>query len=204
MERREAPKVVATPRGRMLPPARASGAARATERSAYTNRLLRARGASRRSTTALAPAVDRHRAKPHSSLPAVSADGPFWARFDSWRNETVSVTTVNENVTHLFVTFPGSAAQHDVVRCRPGIVTNSESAAIPDQRCTTACCIASGTSQALLRATPYPRACVRSPKEAATLSASFLKRSASSFVIWRMSVGCTAMFRSFHRSPIAL
>jgi hypothetical protein len=34
----------------MLPPARASGAARATERSACANRLLRARGASRRST----------------------------------------------------------------------------------------------------------------------------------------------------------
>jgi len=31
--------------------------------------------------------------------------------------------------------FPG-AAQHEVVRCRPGIVTNSEFSAIPDQRCT--------------------------------------------------------------------
>ena len=53
VERREAPKVVAAPRGRMLPLARASGAARATERSACANRLLRARGASRRSTAAL-------------------------------------------------------------------------------------------------------------------------------------------------------
>jgi len=39
--------------------------------------------------------------------------------------------------------FPG-AAQHEVVRCRPGTVTNSESGAIPDQRCTTSCCTASG------------------------------------------------------------
>jgi hypothetical protein len=61
MERREAPKIVATPRGRMLPLARASGVARATERSACANRLLRARGASRRSTAALAPSVGRHR-----------------------------------------------------------------------------------------------------------------------------------------------
>src|SRR5580698_12438 len=64
-------KVVAAPRGRMLPLARASGAARATGQSACANRLLRARCASRRSTavslsrrparlgskTALAPAV---------------------------------------------------------------------------------------------------------------------------------------------------
>jgi len=35
----------------MLPPAHASGVARATDRSAYANRLLRARCASRRSTT---------------------------------------------------------------------------------------------------------------------------------------------------------
>ncbi len=39
--------------------------------------------------------------------------------------------------------FPG-AAQHEMMRCRPGIVTRSESATIPDQRCTTACCTASG------------------------------------------------------------
>src|SRR5580700_252565 len=31
-----------------------------------------------------------------------------------------------------------------VVRCRPGIVTNSESRAVPDQRCITSCCTASG------------------------------------------------------------
>src|ERR1700689_3725684 len=43
-------KVVAAPRGRMLPLARASGAARATGQSACANRLLRARCASRRST----------------------------------------------------------------------------------------------------------------------------------------------------------
>jgi hypothetical protein len=51
VERREAPGSWATPRGRMLPPAHASGVARATERSACANRLLRARCASRRSTT---------------------------------------------------------------------------------------------------------------------------------------------------------
>ena len=77
-------KVVAAPRGRMLPLARASGAARATGQSACANRLLRARCASRRSTaasspgrparlgleTALAPAADLR-------LPAAS----FRARF---------------------------------------------------------------------------------------------------------------------------
>src|ERR1700719_268275 len=39
--------------------------------------------------------------------------------------------------------FPG-AAQHEMLRCRPGIVTHSEPGAIPDQRCTTSCCTASG------------------------------------------------------------
>ena len=50
VQRREAPGSWAAPRGRMLPLARASGAARATGRSACANRLLRARCASRRST----------------------------------------------------------------------------------------------------------------------------------------------------------
>src|ERR1700688_1831127 len=44
---------------------------------------------------------------------------------------------------HLVSSFPG-AAQHEVMRCRPGIVTNSEPGAIPDQRCTAARCTASG------------------------------------------------------------
>jgi hypothetical protein len=66
MERREAPKVVATPRERMLPPARAPGAARATERSACANRLLRARGASRRSTAVLRQGGRPPRTEPHS------------------------------------------------------------------------------------------------------------------------------------------
>jgi hypothetical protein len=35
-------------------------------------------------------------------------------------------------------------AKREAVRCRPGTVTNSESATIPDQRCTTTCCTASG------------------------------------------------------------
>jgi hypothetical protein len=55
VERREAPGSWATPRGRMLPPAHASGVARATEQSACANRLLRARCASRRSTTIAVP-----------------------------------------------------------------------------------------------------------------------------------------------------
>jgi hypothetical protein len=50
MERREAPGSWATPRERALPPARASGVARATDQSACANRLLRARCTSRRST----------------------------------------------------------------------------------------------------------------------------------------------------------
>jgi hypothetical protein len=50
MERREAPGSWATPRERALPPARASGVARATDQPACANRLLRARCASRRST----------------------------------------------------------------------------------------------------------------------------------------------------------
>jgi hypothetical protein len=37
-----------------------------------------------------------------------------------------------------------SMERSGMVRCRPGIVTTSEPAAIPDQRCTTTCCIASG------------------------------------------------------------
>jgi len=39
--------------------------------------------------------------------------------------------------------FPG-AAQHAVVRCRPGIVANAVSVTIPDQRCTASRCTASG------------------------------------------------------------
>ena len=39
--------------------------------------------------------------------------------------------------------FPG-AAQHEVVRCRPGTVTNAALGTAPDRRCTTSCCIASG------------------------------------------------------------
>src|SRR5580658_655329 len=73
MERREAPESWAAPRERMLPPAHASGAARATERSAYANRLLRARGASRRSTAVLAKPVDRPSAKPHPPCRSLAA-----------------------------------------------------------------------------------------------------------------------------------
>jgi hypothetical protein len=36
---------------------------------------------------------------------------------------------------HQFHRFPG-AAQHEVVRCRPGIVLDSACVTIPDQRCT--------------------------------------------------------------------
>jgi len=42
--------------------------------------------------------------------------------------------------------FPG-AAQHEVVRCRPGIVTESECAKVSDQRCTT---------PLTLRSAPHP------------------------------------------------
>src|SRR5580658_9926083 len=47
--------------------------------------------------------------------------------------------------------FPG-AAQHEVVRCRPGIVTNSEYtnaelATAPDQQCTASRCTASGEQE---------------------------------------------------------
>ena len=86
VERREAPGSWATPRGRMLPPAHASGVARATEQSACANRLLRARCASRRSTTI---AVLRHGCRPPcaSSAPAPSAGivnrRPYGEREDS-------------------------------------------------------------------------------------------------------------------------
>src|ERR1700680_88202 len=50
--------------------------------------------------------------------------------------------------------FPGAAQHHKrvharlaramVVRCRPGIVTDSEPGAVPDQRCTVSRCTASG------------------------------------------------------------
>jgi hypothetical protein len=39
--------------------------------------------------------------------------------------------------------FPG-AAQHEVVRCRPGIVSNAEPVTIPDQRSSVSRCTASG------------------------------------------------------------
>jgi hypothetical protein len=61
MERREAPGSWAAPRERMLPPARASGAARATGQFPRENRLLRARGASRRSTAVVAKRSSPHR-----------------------------------------------------------------------------------------------------------------------------------------------
>ena len=96
-------KVVAAPRGRMLPLARASGAARATGRSACANRLLRARGASRRSTavslprrparlglkTALAPSVGL-------SLPTAS----FRARFEFAANVTKRETIVKQHIQY--------------------------------------------------------------------------------------------------------
>ena len=48
--------------------------------------------------------------------------------------------------------FPGRSAAHratragaQMMRCRPGIVTNSEPGTIPDQRCTVSRCTASGT-----------------------------------------------------------
>src|SRR5436309_9908951 len=49
---------------------------------------------------------------------------------------------------------PG-AAQHEVMRCRPGIVTNSEIGTVPDQRCTASRRTASGTR----RTSPRRHAC---------------------------------------------
>src|SRR5579862_654808 len=68
MEPREAPESWAAPRGRMLPLARASGAARATERFACANRLLRARCASRRSTAIVPEAAGRRGANRSRSV----------------------------------------------------------------------------------------------------------------------------------------
>jgi hypothetical protein len=48
--------------------------------------------------------------------------------------------------------FPG-AAQHEVMRCRPGIVTNSERETIPDQRCT-ACALHRIRETGLMRVVP--------------------------------------------------
>ncbi|MGD0023733.1 MAG: hypothetical protein ABSC37_03750, partial [Xanthobacteraceae bacterium] len=69
----------ATPRGRMLPPARASGVARATERSACANRLLRARGASRRSTAFVAKAADRPTASAQNRIRPADRRSPATA-----------------------------------------------------------------------------------------------------------------------------
>src|SRR3984893_2892338 len=69
VERREAPGSWATPRGRMLPLARASGVARATGQFACANRLLRARCASRRATAVSATTVDRRSVKPALAPP---------------------------------------------------------------------------------------------------------------------------------------
>ena len=95
MERREAPNLGATPRGRMLPLARASGVARATERSACANRLLRARGASRRSTAILAKTVDRPGTEP---LPlhrlAVTGDGRTTSVIRRYITETVTYVNI--------------------------------------------------------------------------------------------------------------
>src|ERR1700691_1883093 len=49
----------------------------------------------------------------------------------------------NPKVGLMVIGFLG-AAQHEVVRCRTGIATSAASGTIPDQRCTTACCTASG------------------------------------------------------------
>jgi hypothetical protein len=42
------------------------------------------------------------------------------------------------------------ATQHEVMRCRTGIVTNAESAKVPDLRCTATRCTASGTRKLFL------------------------------------------------------
>jgi len=41
--------------------------------------------------------------------------------------------------------FVPGAAQHEVVRCRPGTAQHSALGAVPDQRCSISCRTASGT-----------------------------------------------------------
>jgi len=93
MERREAPGSWAAPRERMLPPARASGAARATERFPRENRLLRARGASRRST-AVAAKAGRLGTKPRP-------------RIDRWPPAAAIDTVIRMLVTELMIIVNG-------------------------------------------------------------------------------------------------
>ena len=107
MEPREAPKAVATPRGRMLPPARASGVARATERSACANRLLRARCASRRSTAVRAGAGRPRTDRTRPCRPASPGWRPLRARLV--RHVTKRETIVNGSVTNYFPVIPGRA-----------------------------------------------------------------------------------------------
>ena len=100
VERREAPGSWATPRGRMLPLARASGVARATARSACANRLLRARGASRRSTAVRANGC---RPPPAGTAPAppTGVTGRRPLRERDWLLVTEMVTDV-KRVGHSF------------------------------------------------------------------------------------------------------
>ena len=79
-------KVVAAPRGRVLPLARASGAARATGQSACENRLLRARCASRRSTAVSSPRRPARLGLKTALAPMAGnlpGHGLYRARFDS-------------------------------------------------------------------------------------------------------------------------
>ena len=50
---------------------------------------------------------------------------------------------------------PGAAQRRSIfaalVRCRPGTATNTASGTVPDQRCTTTCCTASGTRLRVIR-----------------------------------------------------
>jgi hypothetical protein len=58
--------------------------------------------------------------------------------------------------------FPG-AAQHEVMRCRPGIVSNAEPAKVPALQCTTARCTASGTRDIVLATLHAPELCAPPP-----------------------------------------
>ena len=117
MERREAPGSWAAPRERMLPPARASGAARATERFPRENRLLRARGASRRSTAVVAK----------GSLPAGRLGTKPRPRIDRWPPAAAIDTVTPMLVTELMIIVNGklTTSSWAILGTRPKTCGNS-------------------------------------------------------------------------------
>jgi hypothetical protein len=100
---------------------------------------------------------------PGASRRSILVQNGKWERaaprpLNSRGGEALATFTPHRRVLICVTVFPGRSAapkarsrasfdalwRSEVVRCRPGTFTHSESATIPDQRCITACCTASG------------------------------------------------------------